>query len=40
MELNYLLTHILHGLGFNVYPTGARVRPRVNGVPGGAYTGW
>jgi arylamine N-acetyltransferase len=40
MELNCLLTYIIRGLGFKVYPTGARVRPRVNGVPSGAYTGW
>ncbi|TVY91737.1 Arylamine N-acetyltransferase, partial [Lachnellula willkommii] len=40
MENSILFYHVLRALGFSVYMAGVRIRPRVGGVPGGAYTGW
>jgi arylamine N-acetyltransferase len=40
MENTILFNHVLRGLGFTVYMAGVRIRPRVDGVPGGAYIGW
>ncbi|OJJ46452.1 hypothetical protein ASPZODRAFT_25560 [Penicilliopsis zonata CBS 506.65] len=40
METTLLFTDILRSLGFTVYPTGARIRYRVDGVPQGDYSGW
>ncbi|KAJ6620645.1 arylamine N-acetyltransferase 4 [Mycena sp. CBHHK59/15] len=40
MENTILFNHVLRGLGFKVYHTGARIRPRVGGVPQGDYMGW
>lgn len=40
MENSIFFNHILRGLGFQVYIAGARVRPRVNGIPEGDYSGW
>ena len=40
MEHNLLLLHVLRTFGFTVWPTGARVRSRVHGVPAGTYGGW
>ncbi|KAF7984278.1 hypothetical protein HWV62_16136 [Athelia sp. TMB] len=40
MENITFFNHILRALGFTVYTAGARARPRVDGVPGGAYFGW
>lgn len=41
MEGNLLYNHILKAAGFDAYTAGVRIRPRVNGVPGGdVYTGW
>ncbi|PWY67884.1 arylamine N-acetyltransferase 2 [Aspergillus heteromorphus CBS 117.55] len=39
MELTIFFHHMLCGLGFQTYMTGVRNRPRVDGVPGGEYTG-
>lgn len=40
MENSIFFNHILKGLGFDAYTTGARIRLRVNGVPQGDYIGW
>jgi len=40
MELSLLFNRVLRGLGFRAYTAGVRIRPRVGGVPGGAYIGW
>ena len=40
MEGNLLYNHILKAAGFEVYTAGVRIRPRVEGVPGGDYIGW
>ena len=40
MENNIFYNHMLRALGFNAYLTGGRVRPRTDGIPGGAYMGW
>ncbi|KAK2028768.1 cysteine proteinase [Colletotrichum zoysiae] len=40
MENTIFFNHVLRSLGFDVYVTGARARPRVNDVPQGDYTGW
>lgn len=41
MENSILFNHVLRALGFrDAYLVGARVRPRVDGVPHGAYMGW
>lgn len=40
MENGIFFNHILRSLGFRVYLAGARVRPRLNGVPHGDYMGW
>lgn len=40
MENSIFFNHVLKGLGFQVYMTGVRIRPRIGGVPGGDYTGW
>ena len=40
MENSILFNHVLRGLGFDVYTAGVRIRPRINGVPGGEYMGW
>lgn len=40
MENSIFFNHILRGLGFDVYTAGVRIRPRVDGVPGGEYMGW
>jgi arylamine N-acetyltransferase len=40
MENSIFFNHMLRGLGFHVYMTGVRVRPRVGGVPAGDYIGW
>jgi hypothetical protein len=40
MENGIFFHHVLRALGFTVYLTGVRIRPRVGGVPGGDYTGW
>ena len=40
MEQNWLFLHMLKGLGFDAYPTGARVRSRRDGVPFGDFLGW
>lgn len=42
MENNILFNHVIRALGFDAYLTGARARPRVNGVPvsTAGYTGW
>lgn len=40
MEHSIFFNHLLRALGFQVYLTGARARPRKNGVPHGEYMGW
>ncbi|KAK5700087.1 hypothetical protein LTR97_006222 [Elasticomyces elasticus] len=40
MENSIFYLNVLRGLGFNVYPTGVRIRLRVNGIPQGDYVGW
>ncbi|TAQ88364.1 hypothetical protein B7494_g3299 [Chlorociboria aeruginascens] len=40
MENSILFNHILRAYGFDVYVTGVRTRPRVDGVPEGKYIGW
>ena len=40
MENSIFFNHVLRGLGFQVYTAGVRIRPRINGVPGGDYIGW
>lgn len=40
MENCLFFYYMLQALGFQVYPVGVRVRPRVNGVPQGGYMGW
>ncbi|KAK4693254.1 hypothetical protein P7C71_g4111, partial [Lecanoromycetidae sp. Uapishka_2] len=40
MENTIFFNHVLRALGFQVYTAGARVRPRVNGIPQGDYLGW
>ena len=40
MENGIFFNHILRALGFEVYPAGARVRPRADGIPHGDYSGW
>jgi len=40
MENSIFFNHILRGLGFDVYTAGVRIRPRIDGVPGGEYMGW
>lgn len=39
MELSIFFHHMLRGLGFHVYMTAVRIRPRTDGVPGGEYGG-
>ncbi|PWY88827.1 cysteine proteinase [Aspergillus sclerotioniger CBS 115572] len=39
LELSILFHHMLCGLGFKTYMTGARIRARVDGVPGGGLFG-
>ncbi|KUI59149.1 Arylamine N-acetyltransferase [Cytospora mali] len=39
MEGSLFFLHILRSLGFDVYPTGVRIRLRENGVPKGDYVG-
>ena len=39
MEGSLFFTQVLRGLGFDVYPVGVRIRPRVDGVPKGPYKG-
>jgi arylamine N-acetyltransferase len=39
MEGSLFFLHVLRSLGFDVYPTGARMRPRQDGVPAGDFTG-
>ncbi|OOF95545.1 hypothetical protein ASPCADRAFT_170266 [Aspergillus carbonarius ITEM 5010] len=39
LEVSIFFHHMLRGLGFQTYMTGARIRPRVDGVPGGEYSG-
>jgi arylamine N-acetyltransferase len=38
-EVNLLYHEMLKGLGFDVYLTGVKIRPRVNGVPSGEWSG-
>ncbi|KAH6668880.1 arylamine N-acetyltransferase 1 [Halenospora varia] len=40
MENSIFFNHVLRALGWEVYMVGVRIRPRVGGVPGGAYIGW
>ncbi|KAL0254968.1 hypothetical protein SLS55_009492 [Diplodia seriata] len=40
MEHSIFFNNVLRALGFQVYLTGARARPRKNGVPFGDYMGW
>lgn len=40
IENSIFFNHILRGLGFDVYTAGVRIRPRIDGVPGGDYMGW
>lgn len=40
MENCLFYLNILRGLGFNAYPTGARIRLRVGVIPHGDYIGW
>jgi hypothetical protein len=40
MENSIMFNHVLRGLGFKAYLSGARVRPRTNGIPSGDYSGW
>lgn len=40
MEGNLLYNHILKAAGFNAHTVGVRIRPRVDGVPSGEYSGW
>lgn len=40
MENGIFFNHMLRALGFHAYLAGGRVRPRTDGVPGGAYMGW
>ncbi|KAE8395484.1 hypothetical protein BDV23DRAFT_194199 [Aspergillus alliaceus] len=40
LEVNIFFNHMLRGLGFDAYTTGARNRGRVNGIPQGDYQGW
>ncbi|KAK3942225.1 arylamine N-acetyltransferase, pineal gland isozyme NAT-10 [Diplogelasinospora grovesii] len=40
MENSILFHHILRCIGFDIYMSGVRVRPRTNGIPGGDYGGW
>ncbi len=39
MEGSLFFMHVLRGLGFDVYPTGVRIRLREDGVPAGPYIG-
>jgi arylamine N-acetyltransferase len=39
MEINTLFCYVLRGLGFDVYWTGVRIRPRKGAVPFGEYIG-
>jgi arylamine N-acetyltransferase len=40
LENNQLFLYMLRDLGFQVYPVGAKIRPRVDGVPQGEYMCW
>ncbi|KAJ5885458.1 hypothetical protein N7495_009968 [Penicillium taxi] len=40
LECSIFFSHVLRGLGFDVYSTGVRNRPRENGVPAGEFFGW
>lgn len=40
MENSLFFLNMLKAIGFKVFPTGVKIRPRVNGVPGGDYIGW
>ncbi|KAI9163163.1 Arylamine N-acetyltransferase, liver isozyme [Paramyrothecium foliicola] len=40
MESSLFFLYILRDLGFDVYPVGAKSRPRKDGVPHGHYMGW
>lgn len=40
MEVSILYNHILRGLGFPAYMAAVRIRPRVNGIPQGSWSGW
>jgi arylamine N-acetyltransferase len=40
MEDSLLMTQVLRGFGFSVYPVGVRIRLRHHNVPSGDYVGW
>lgn len=40
MENSIFFNHVLRGLGFRAYLTGARIRLRKDGIPQGPFTGW
>lgn len=40
LENNQLFLYMLRDLGFHAYPVGAKIRPRVDGVPHGEYMCW
>lgn len=40
MENSIFFNHVLRALGWKVYTSGVKIRPRVGGVPGGDFTGW
>ena len=40
LENNQLFLYMLRDLGFEAYPVGAKIRPRVDGVPQGEYMCW
>lgn len=40
LENSIFFLHVLRALGFDVYPTGVKIRLRVDGVPQGGYIGW
>jgi len=40
MQNNSFFEHMLRAIGFEVFSTGARVRPRIRGIPSGPYLGW
>lgn len=40
MQGNLMYNQILKAAGFEVYTAGVRIRPRVEGVPKGEFSGW
>lgn len=40
LENGQLFLYMLRDLGFHAYPVGAKIRPRVDGIPQGEYMCW